>query len=481
MGTISAQHPGRVRLLAQARFSQALPEGGWLPVAGILIHGGLLTICALILGGQLIPELFGTLTLGLSGVLCGVALLGDLAPLLARDHSDDWIESQPSTPADHTRARTLVLTVVLGSLGAGGMIPVALLGPEGLATWMLPILGALQALAIATVLLLIERFAGRHGAGLLIGLQTLLLALLFAGSFLVLERLPQLAAMTEIPGYWHMFPSSGLGGLLGDAPNWILAAPALALALALPFVPASEAEVPHSTDTPLARLLAPIARMIEKGFLAPAQKAPFRFIQRALPAERDFAIRAWPLGIAPLALLGIGADPSTLHGQGLFALVAFAPAAYLPVFLMFVPTTRTPEARWILDSAPLHPHHEAIAGRWAVALRVVLPLQAVIGLALFTALPGTQVLTWCLASLLSAGLVLTMSWHSNVSFAPLSSEAADLGGAFEGGGGTLLINSLMVGAIALGVWHWNPSPITVLVALLVFLLVARRLALHSVP
>jgi hypothetical protein len=38
-----------------------------------------------------------------------------------------------------------------------------------------------------------------------------------------------------------------------------------------------------------------------------------------------------------------------------------------------------------------------------------------------------------------------------------------------------------MGAIALGVWYWNPSPITVLAALLIFLVVARRLALRSMP
>jgi hypothetical protein len=230
----------------------------------------------------------------------------------------------------------------------------------------------------------------------------------------------------------------------------------------------------------MARLLAPLAKGIEKMFLAPSQRAPFRFIQQALPAERDFAIRAWPLGIAPLALLGIGADPSTLHGQGLFALVAFAPAAYLPVFLMFVPTTRTPAARWILDTSPLHPRDEAIAGRWAVALRVILPLQSVIGLALFTVLPGAQVLMWCLASLLTAGFVLGMSWNGNVPFAPLSTDAVDLGGAFEGGSGTLLLNALFVGAISLGVWHWDPSVVTITVALGIFLAASRRIAFRSI-
>ena len=479
MGTIGAQNYGRVRLLARARFSQALPSGGWLPVAGILIHGGLLTVCTLILGGQVQEELFAGLTLALSGILCGVALLGDLAPILARDPAGDWIESQPSTPTDHARARTLVLTVVLGSLGAGGMVPVALLGPGG-STWLLPILGALQALAIAAGLLMVGRFAGRHGTGFFVGLQTLLLAMLFGGSFLVLEQLPHLTTITEIPAPWHWLPPFGLGALLGDSPNWIYAAPVLALAVALPFIPASESEVPHSTATPMARLLAPLARGIEKMFLAPSQRAPFRFIQQALPAERDFAIRAWPLGIAPLALLGIGADPSTLHGQGLFALVAFAPAAYLPVFLMFVPTTRTPAARWILDTSPLHPRDEAIAGRWAVALRVILPLQSVIGLALFTVLPGAQVLMWCLASLLTAGFVLGMSWNANVPFAPLSTDAVDLGGAFEGGSGTLLINALFVGAISLGVWHWNPSLVTITVALGIFLAASRRIAFRSI-
>jgi hypothetical protein len=196
---------------------------------------------------------------------------------------------------------------------------------------------------------------------------------------------------------------------------------------------------------------------VEGRLLAPTQRAPFRFVEAALPAERDFAVRAWPLGFAPLALLAAGADPATEHGRGLYALACFAPAAYLPVFMTFVPTTATPAARWVLDAAPLRARDEAIGARWAVFVRVVVPLQLAISGLLLAAVPSEQVLTWTLVSLALSGVVLAMAWSGTVEGPPLSREATELGGAFEGGSGGLLLNALLAGGVALTTWRLAPG------------------------
>ena len=91
----------RTLLLARVRVGQALPGGGWLPVAGILIHAGLIALVSLVLADALSPALLATLTLGLSGLLCVTALLGDLAPLLASDPAGDWIAAQPVATPPH--------------------------------------------------------------------------------------------------------------------------------------------------------------------------------------------------------------------------------------------------------------------------------------------------------------------------------------------------------------------------------------------
>jgi hypothetical protein len=449
----------RALLLARVRLAQVLPGAGWLPVAGILIHGGLIALVSLVLADALAPALFAALTLALSGLLCTTALLGDLAPLLAVDPAGDWVAAQPVSARDLERARAGVLVLVLGSLGLGGTLPASLFAPENWSLGQrlaLPLLGGLQALALASVLTALLRAAGRSATEVAVGLQTLALLGLFAGVIGALSLLPQLRAVEAIGAPWSWLPPAALGTLAataGGASGWVW----IAAALALPWLPPAGEAPSRGTQTPLARLLSPLARLVEGRLLAPTQRAPFRFVEAALPAERDFAVRAWPLGFAPLALLAAGADPATEHGRGLYALACFAPAAYLPVFMTFVPTTATPAARWVLDAAPLRTRDEAIGARWAVFVRVVVPLQLAISGLLLAAVPSEQVLTWTLVSLALSGVVLAMAWSGTVEGPPLSREATELGGAFEGGSGGLLLNALLAGGVALTTWRLAPG------------------------
>ena len=84
------------------------------------------------------------------------------------------------------------------------------------------------------------------------------------------------------------------------------------------------------------------------------------------------------LGI-PLAflLLGVGDQPE-LERDVLMSVLLFTPAAYLPVLLTHVPATRTPEAGWLLETAPVGPDAIANGALKAVVVRFLAPLFALL-------------------------------------------------------------------------------------------------------
>jgi hypothetical protein len=109
----------------------------------------------------------------------------------------------------------------------------------------------------------------------------------------------------------------------------------------------------------------------------------------------------------PLAFLVAGA-----RGQGgetmrdLLALLLFTPAIYLPVLLAHVPATSSPEARWLLDTAPISPGAIRGGAIKALAVRFLLPLYIALallawslagpGFALRLAVPGALSTLICL-------------------------------------------------------------------------------------
>ena len=416
---------------------------------------------SLVLADALSPALLATLTLGLSGLLCVTALLGDLAPLLASDPAGDWIAAQPVAPRDLQRARTLVLVLVLGSLGAGGLLPAALFAPEAWslgARCGLVALGAAQALALAAALTLLLRLAGRHATEVAVALQTSTLLLLFAGVIGALAALPLLRELEQVPAPWSWLPSAALGALAAPGASEAWAGVAwVALALALPLLPSGEEPPARGTNTPLSRLLSPLARLVESGLLAPSQRAPFRFVQAALGRARLRRARLAP-GLRAPRPPGRGGGscdrpwarpvrPRLLRAGGLPARVHD-----------LVPTTATPEARWLLDAAPLAARDEAVGARWAVFVRVVVPLQAAISGLLLAAVPAAEVAAWSLVSLALSGLVLALAWAGSVEGAPLSRPATELGGV-RGRGWSLLLNALLAGGVALATWRAAPGPL----------------------
>jgi len=90
-------------------------------------------------------------------------------------------------------------------------------------------------------------------------------------------------------------------------------------------------------------------------------------------------LRTYPMFGIPLAFLIAGSSDE--HGperQALLSLLLFTPPIYLPVLLAHLPATQSPDARWILDTAPVTKAEIDGGTLKAVALRFLLPLYALL-------------------------------------------------------------------------------------------------------
>jgi hypothetical protein len=222
-----------------------------------------------------------------------------------------------------------------------------------------------------------------------------------------------------------------------------------------PFAPRNAAQ---GTASLLGTLLSPLRKLAKSFWVRKRERPIFDWIFEALPAEQDFALRTYPLMAIPLAFLFLGADASTAQGQGLLAILCFAPLTYLPILLLFVPTTAHPGARTLLDAAPLHAHDEAEGARKAVAIRIVLPLY--FGLFVLVAwLAGSGLALQLIPP--AAGftvLLMRVLWTRYVELPPLSTPASELGGVWRDDltGGMFFLAILSVG-LALATWRYLPG------------------------
>jgi hypothetical protein len=208
------------------------------------------------------------------------------------------------------------------------------------------------------------------------------------------------------------------------------------------------------------------------------ERASFEFVYHALPSEQDFVTRAYPLLAVPLAFLLLGADGSSARDEGLLALLLFAPAVYLPLLLLYVPATATPEARWIVDTCPLDPRDEAAGSRKAVVIRMVLPLYLALGA--LVAWRGNADLALRLTPVaLTAGLLLLRtSWTFFAGAPPLSTAPSELGTAWDDTrSGRMFMIAIVMTFAALGAWQLLHSN-ALAFAILAVVLVADRLPTH---
>lgn len=457
----------RVLILVRAQLAGEwyAERGARLPVAPVLFQ---FTIAGVLCGlaRDVLPAYpYAVFSLAVPLGLGALALFGELAPLLRSDAAAEWIGAQPVRPIELRLSRLLVLALLLGGLALGALLPAALLAPAemGLAARaMLVLAGLLQALGLAAGLLTLQAIFARRAEGVLTLLHTLTFVLVLVGFAAGLGQLGSLATLDQPSGLLLWVPAAWYAALVPGGPGGpalelglgALVATAAILALA-PFPPPPKA---RRTGSALAYLLTPVRRLAARVWVRPTERASFEFVWDALPAERDFVARAYPLLAVPLAFLLLGAEGGSERGEGLLAIALFAPAIYLPILLMHVPATATPQARWILDTAPVDPAHEAAGARKAIALRLLLPLF--IGLGGLATAQANLHLALCLAPVgFAATLLLQRAiWGAFVSRPPLSVPASELGTAWDDSGGGMLVVAIGTCLVAIAAWRNVDEP-----------------------
>lgn len=444
----------RILLLARALFAARLAGGEW-PVAPLMAQGSFAAALAWLARDGMTPWAYAYAALSVSMALTALPLLGEHASSSA-DEAREWLEAQPVRPTEVRAARALAVLGLAWILALASLLPLALLAP---ADWSIGAQAGLVAAGLAQAAFLVAALMALHAAlgvraqSLLVLLQTALVALVVVGTFAALRNLPALRLLDEpqgwlaaSPGAWFASPWSTSGGL-GAASAATIAA--LAALLAVP--PPAPA---HGARTSLlAALLAPLRALACRAWVRREERAGFGLVWEALPKERDFVLRVYPLLGIPLAFLYTGlreGDPA-LRG-GVAALLFFAPSTYLPILLSQVPGSRGHEARWILDAAPTDHARLGTGALKALWLRVLLPLHALLGAVAWSIGEGAVAARILPVSTLVSLLLLRSLWGRCVTDLPLSVAPDKVEAPLD------LVGSMMVlamGTTALAVASWK--------------------------
>jgi len=419
----------RVMALLRARIG-AQREGASFPVAALAMQGFIAAVLCGLVRDSLPPFAYGVFALSVCGALVSLPLLGELSGLLTADEADEWVRTLPASDFEQRLARLLHLLLALATLTLGAALPATALAALGPAGRLLLLAGALsQALFVAALLLAVQSaLRGRAQAPLVIA-QTALMLVVVVGSTLGLRHA---SAMVD----WRA-PADAVAGLAWYPPAWFagpLAAVSdreslrlwklapLALALGslalLVLLPPPPREAARRGQPLLSLLLTPFRRLAIALWVAPSERGAFDLVFDALPKEREFVLRTYPLIAVPLAFLVV--DPEMLP------VLVFTPGVWLPILLMHVPASSSHAARWLLDTAPIEPRALANGALKAVVVRFVLPLYALLAL-LAAGVGGIPfALRMVPAGLLVSVFVLRGTWSQCVDAPPLSTAPAEL-------------------------------------------------------
>ncbi len=412
--------PRRVLAILETQLRAHL-GGQLIPFAALLALGALMAALCLLVRTDLSPFGYALFTLFSSAGLVAMTLLGEYGTILRADPAAAWAESLPATELERRLGHGLAVLAVLAITTTGVLLPALLLAP-GEMGWEqragLLVAGLGLSLALGAFLLAIQVVLGARGEGLLVVIQTVLVVGAVVG-LLRAASLPPVIAEIEsgarawpailswMPPAWYagMVAERPMSATLPSTPLVLLATlAALALLFGLPRAPQERA---RSTKTLLTRALTPFRFLARRFWVSSAERGPFELVYDALPLEREFVLRTYPMIGLPLAFLvagtrGAGGDKI----EDLLALLLFTPAIYLPILLAQVPATASHGARWMLDTAPIPPG--AIRGGTikALAVRFLLPLYVALtalswslagpAFALRLAIPGALFTFYCL-------------------------------------------------------------------------------------
>lgn len=372
--------------------------GELIPAAALLAQGALVGTLALMVRNDLSSWGFALFTLSMSAGLVAMTLLGEFGSLLRSDPAAAWSEALPASAFERRAGQAVAVLVLLFALSVGVLVPASLLAPASMTlVERLALLAAsgAQAVALGSALLSAQSLFGQRIEGVLVLLQTLLVIGAVTGLLSAPGMVPSALAIEtgEVPwpGWLSAFPPSWFTTLVAPVPEssvlpaapWILFGSLLSLAL-LFGLPQAKDDRSRRSRTLLTLALAPLRALANKIWVKPSERGSFDLVYDALPLERDFVLRTYPMIGIPLAFLVVGTGGE--GGQGLLdllALLLFTPAVYLPVLLAHVPVTATPEARWLIECSPVSESAinngaiKALAVRFLIPLYIVLTLLAV--------------------------------------------------------------------------------------------------------
>jgi hypothetical protein len=356
----------------------------------MVVHGSIAAALALLVRDVLPPYAYAVVMLSLALGLLALPLLGDFGFLLRADSAREWVEALPVRASELRIARTLLLLLLVMALAASALVPIALFAPHDVGVigrFELFCAGVGQAMFVAAALLGLQSLLGSRAEAVLVLLQTVLVGGIVVGCLLGLRVVPYLVHVhgpLEAPASFALLPSAWFAGVLATGATTSTAwsvAPCIAFAIAVVILFAA----PQVTN-PLGRragwlaaLLTPLRALAVRTWVRPEERGSFDLVYDALPLEREFVLRAYPMLAIPLAMLYAGSRDSTDSARdGLISVLLFTPAVYLPVLLVHVPASSTPEARWILDGAPVPRAAIDNGALKAVVVRFLVPVYALL-------------------------------------------------------------------------------------------------------
>ncbi len=381
----------RVLTVFRAGFAAQWGAGTW-PAAPLVAHGTIAAILCGLASDALPPFAYGVFALSVCGALIALPLLGDFGALLRSDPAAEWVEALPVTRFELRLARTMLILLLIAALSLAALLPVAWFAPDA-AGWgarlVLIAAGLGQALFLAAILIGLQSVFGERAEALLVLLQTALVVGIVLGFTVGLRWLPRIAHLespADAGASLALYPPAWFASVLAPwkatpfwpwhASPWLATAAAFATLAACPLPGAPRA---RTSGGWMARVLSPLRALATRAWVRPAERASFDLVFDALPLEREFVLRTYPLIGIPLAFLIAGSrGDSEAMREGLLAVLLFTPAAYLPILLVHVPASASHAARWLFDTAPLPPEAHAGGAIKAVAVRFLVPLYAML-------------------------------------------------------------------------------------------------------
>ncbi len=174
-------------------------------------------------------------------------------------------------------------------------------------------------------------------------------------------------------------------------------------------------------------MLAPLRALATRLWVRKVERPAFDLVFDALPLEREFVLRTYPMIGIPLAFLIAGSrGESDAMREGLLAVLLFTPAAYLPILLVHVPATASPEARWILETAPVPRSSHGHGAVKAVVLRFLVPLYAMLFLLAWTGVSFSFAVRLGLPAFLVSTILVRVLYAKFVRDLPLSVAPAEI-------------------------------------------------------